>query len=151
MKARAGSQHLSLAVFAPALGWRRQRQNRRRRRRSRLSEPLGPQRVVRTVSGYCGPHRFQVVLRMDERAPEARVEVDVNGDAIPGSERARLIAQLPDGAHIMDASIAECERDEPAAKARVRLLIQEPSRGPAPRFLEFWVSPSGGLSGIGFN
>ena len=117
----------------------------------RILEPLRAQGVVRTVSGYCGPNRFQVVLRMHERAPAARLEVDVNGEAIPAREREKVTSHLADGSYIMDASIAECERNEQTPKARVRLLIQEPSRGPASRFLEFWVSPSRLLTGIRFN
>ena len=116
-----------------------------------IRDPVGPQRVVRTVSGNCGPNMFRVLLSMDELAPAARIAIEVNGSAIPEDERERIFPSFRDGLYIMDASIAECERDVSAARARVRLLVQEPARGPAPRFLEFWLSPSGAVSGVRFN
>lgn len=114
-----------------------------------IRDPVSPQRVARTVSGYCGPNMFQVLLNMSERAPAARLSIEVNGSAIAEDERERIFPFLPNGLYIMDASIAECERD--VSRARVRLLVQEPARGPAPRFLEFWLSPSGAVSGVRFN
>ena len=116
-----------------------------------IRDPVSPQRVARAVSGYCGPNMFRVLLTMDEPAPAARLAIEVNGSAIAEDERARILPFLPNGLYIMDASIAECERDVSAARARVRLLVQEPARGPAPRFLEFWLSPSGAVSGVRFN
>lgn len=115
-----------------------------------IRDPVGPERVVRTFSGSCGRNRFQVVLRPDRRGPGLG-EVEVNGVAIVARERSKIVSQLWPGMFIMDATIVECGRREQATRARMRLVIQEPTRDARTRFLEFWLSPSRTVTGVRFN
>lgn len=117
----------------------------------RITDPISPQRVVRTVAGDCGANRFQIVIGPGVGARERAVEVQVNGDTIAAGEREKFVSRLLDGSVVMDASIAECADHQRTARARVQLLVQQPARGPRARFLEFWVSPSGEVSGVRFN
>jgi hypothetical protein len=117
-----------------------------------IIHPERPTDGVLTRSASCGARRFSITIASAGRgSPEKVQSLSVNGREVARREKAKVTNLLSATSYITDTAIPECSRIS-RASARLRLdVIDKPWSGSKARYLDFWVSPSGEVSGVKFN